>query len=541
MSVKSDTLKALVPYIIMLFAYAVLHTIITKIAYEGFPTFFDQLHRFVLQQFDADWSVLQEVPYHSPVMLVGALSHPIYVLGFVVLCVPLFFFYRRNGWTTINHHRYLRIFIMVVALVLVWDLTTYQLNYYVNEAHYFDRLLLLAFFVLLWWHPAFIAPFLFMAYLLWSQFAYPLPFGVTTVDKSLLFDLLVLFYVFVVVRIIFNIKTMHLVALLVCLVASNYFIPGVGKLLVSPHGYEWVFAQELETMVVNAQLKGWLLSWDQSTIDGLVQLVRQWRVPMLVGLMLVELGSVFIFYRRRVALYLLLGYVLLHVGIYTLSGIFFWKWMAVDLLLLWLIYKLPTALISELFSKRQWLISLCIILFSWLYFHPHRLSWFGTRMQYIMEYTVEGESGQWYTMERNNMAPFDMLFQTEKLHFLFDAPLLKISGLAYTFNYQLVQELEQIDATQALAYEKKVGVNRAIPEKEAAFVQFLQTYFQHRNQQMEGTVLNKMAPPRHFNNSAKSPYFRQEQVKTFKITLKKIYTENGNVEVLDALTWQTPL
>ena len=59
---------------------------------------------------------------------------------------------------------------------------------------------------------------------------------------------------------------------------------------------------------------------------------------------------------------LLLGLIGLHLGILVVSGIFFWKWIVVDLLLVVVLLTLPTVSLREIYNRRMFVVSLLLIL-----------------------------------------------------------------------------------------------------------------------------------------------------------------------------------
>ena len=62
----------------------------------------------------------------------------------LVLNLLLLHRYKSLKWETLEQGKLIRRFIMLVALVFAWKFNTYDFNLYYGEAHYLDRLLVIA-------------------------------------------------------------------------------------------------------------------------------------------------------------------------------------------------------------------------------------------------------------------------------------------------------------------------------------------------------------------------------------------------------------
>ena len=119
-------------------------------------------------------------------------------------------------------------------------------------------------------------------------------------------------------------------------------------------------------------------------------------MPILVGTLALQLGALFMCYRRNLTLEWLLGYELLHIGIFLMSGICFWKWILLNIGLIILMKKLDENCLRTVFSRKYFILSLIVILCSPLYFKPVWLAWFDTKFNNYYRVEVIGESGSAY-------------------------------------------------------------------------------------------------------------------------------------------------
>jgi hypothetical protein len=213
------------------------------------------------------------------------------------------------------------------------------------------------------------------------------------------------------------------------------------------------------------------------------------------------------------------------------------------MLLEWvLIYILVT-----MTEKAQWLCfspvnrvyAVVIILTSFVTFKPHVLAWYGTQVAYVMRYEVATENGNWCVWDRKKMAPYEMLFQVDRLLFLDNAPHLKISGLAYSTDYALTQQVAQVnDLSDLRRLEAEQGKNRYDPKKRNVFVRFVRNYFKHYNaREGKGFLMYNLAPPRHFNYHSSDC---EGEVKTtiakFRVRMSTVRFSEEGVKVLDEKT-----
>ena len=109
-----------------------------------------------------------------------------------------------------------------------------------------------------------------------------------------------------------------------CLIAAQYWGSGLGKLRL-----HWIGHPHLDLLVFGAYANGWLGDWPSESIVKFSQLLAPATVPMMLFTLLIEWGAILLFWRRGAAIALLLGFALFHLGVFAVSGMFFWKWIVV--------------------------------------------------------------------------------------------------------------------------------------------------------------------------------------------------------------------
>jgi hypothetical protein len=223
---------------LFLAGYALLHYLIFHGFYWGFLGSYERLS----QLFDHYLSIaipgMNHIPFHGFSLILSGLSHPISAIVFVLFLFPLIWYWKKLSWNRFGYQCYLKTIVLVAAFVLCWELVTYDYNYYLDTGFNIDRILLFLLLVGIWFHPIFASFFAVAALVYRAQFNYPID-GFVLLDKQVLFDALILFTCFLWFRIIRALPSSFYLWVLLCLMGSNYFYPLLGKLFISPHGYEW--------------------------------------------------------------------------------------------------------------------------------------------------------------------------------------------------------------------------------------------------------------------------------------------------------------
>ena len=279
----------------------------------------------------------------------------------------------------------------ILAVTLGLSFSTYSYNYFLDQPHYVDRGLLMGLSLLTAVHPFFLPLFLLQAYVVTGQFNHPLVYSWT--DKILLFQLLGLAVVFLPIKLI-NRRAGFVPYLVVALsvIATFYFVPGIGKVKLN-----WLSINHTANIVGAAHFQnGWLIV-DPSWYHWIREITTKtdWLLKSMT--LAIEVGTVFVLGRRWLAAALLAGCALLHVGIFVTSGIFFWKWIVVDLAFGFVILGLREPLTGRLFNSRQLVVGLCFIGF-YGFSSPRvvNLAWYDSNMMFRFEIAAIGGSGRSY-------------------------------------------------------------------------------------------------------------------------------------------------
>ncbi len=519
--------------ILILVLFFICRLLCASIFYEGFLHTFERFNSFLFGINKAP-AIFIHVPYFSSSVILSALTNLLFLLGLVLFCLPLYF-KRKLLSTKENYYpSAAQWLVFASAFILAWELSTYNYNYYLNQAFYFDRLFLLLLSVLLLRYPILTPVFIAFAYLYRSQFNFPVD-GFPLFDKRLLFDLLLMFTVYLYAQILIPAIKIPFLFFALCIVASNYFMSGVAKISMSPHGYEWLLYNNPGDLFLNVHLRGWLSLTPKETITGIYWFLNNNGKILQIFILLIELSGLFLFQSRKLALTFLILFCFMHLGIFIFGSMLFWKWMFVNLLLTFILFYKKGFLVNELFSRKYFMASLPIIITSFIWLRPVSIGWFDTPVNQFFTYEVEDKNGKIYELEKNEMNPYHQWFQYDRFLFLMNQKCLPVSGFGYVAQYKLALEIKNAGAEGYFKLEEKKGENSFDSLKKQNYEAFIKTYFLNRNKLLENTfILSKLSAPHHlYNSSAHLSYHNQEEVRVFRVIFNQFYSQKEKITLLN--------
>jgi hypothetical protein len=513
--------------VLVLLLFLVVHKLVFLNFYSGFTGFYDKLFLF-FEKKGASLDFLLHKPYHDWSITLSALMHPLFLLGSLLVGFFLFNQWKKLSWELFENAKWIKWFLVVVAFILTWELVTYDYNYYLDRGHYFDRFLLIALAALILRHPGFVPVFIVVALLFRSQFNYPVD-GFSLWDKRVLYDLLILFSVYMIMKLAFKKTAWKFLWLSMCVVGANYFITGVAKIGISPHGYEWLAYDQLNEMFVNAGARGWGMSLSPETFDSVAQALKTFNFPLKLIIFLLEAAGIVLLFRKRLSMILLVGWFLMHVGIFLVGGMFFWKWMVVDMVLFVLLWKMPVSVTEELFDRSKRLPAFIAIVTSFIWLSPLPIAWHNTSFTQLYSYEAVDEKGEVYLVQKNMLNPYHQWFQYDDFSFLLKEPVLPVTGFGYTRKYQLAKETR---STPYLKLVENYGVHKYDADKALAFDSFVQDYFKSRNKRLNGQAWwTILAPPHHLHNALadRNHYSGKEKIVKFRVRYYRYHHKDGNM------------
>ena len=361
---------------------------------------------------------LPEASYAGPVIAAGVLQRflvepafaPGYLLRIGVVAALMWllvarFATLRAPWSRLEQGALLRLMVVIPTLLLAWDFATYDYNLYYDRSHLVDRLALGALGGLVLWRPVFVLPFAVMAVAVIGQFNHPIG-GYSVAEPFLLVRWLLLFAAFFLAR---AAGTGHrpgdFAFLTFTLLAASYFVSGLGKIRL-----DWFTQGDVALLLPATFANGWLGFLDHGTVGALTRGLARVDWMLVAGMVVFECAAVLCLLRRGVFLFFLAAWPVFHLSVFALSGIFFWKWIVLEVAILLLLLKRPDSALFEVFSRRHFVLSIPLIVGGTIWFQPANLSWYNAAVSYVYRFEGVGESGRRYSLPPAFFAPYDYQF-----------------------------------------------------------------------------------------------------------------------------------
>lgn len=473
--------------------------------------------------------------YNNSSFIIAACKNIFLVTPVLLTAILLFVFRKQTAWNSVDSDllKPTKYFILFIVLFTTWYFALSGYNYYYDRPYYFDRIFIALMCVLLfrftWSMPIFIG-----ATMLWlSQTNYPLEAGSLT-DKKIVYEILFLFLSYLIVKIIFEIRVTALWVGIFAVIAANYFIPAVGKFQIGPTWYQWILENELWTLLQNAFSNNWLGFLSEEQRHSLLITTQKFNFTLLLYTLIVEFFFIFILFRRKLTIVLLSLIVILHIGIFVAAGVFFWKWILFDLALIVLLiyYKQP---FNSVFTKKNFITSVFIIILSPWIFQPVKLAWWDNRYSTVMKYEVTDSNNQKFILSGNQMHPYEQAFTFQRFYYLIPDSIPSIINIST--DYELFHSLRMIktkDVKDWIEKNKKTNYNE---EKVRLFDKFITTFFENYNRHAEKKdVFNtSLSAPAHiWTSKYPNNLFPDDRpVKSFKVKFYQYYQDEEKLSLMN--------
>jgi len=441
---------------------------------------------YLLNMFIARLAKLPSDSYREPVLVVelakSAASSVSWAgpVGPAVMAAALTILawrYRRQlltNWIELDVPRSIRVVVVVVAALLAWTFSTYDTNLFFGQLHLLDRVLLVILVGLIGWRPVFVAPYLVLVITLIGQLATPLT-GFSAAEPKLPIRILMVFLAFVVLRVLTRrIHVRDFTFVMLVMVASFYFVAGFGKLRLG-----WITHGQMDRLMVATYANGWLGFLEPSSVVSLARSMVPFDLVLRVLTLVAEVGALVALWRRSTLMGWLTMWAGLHVGVVLVSGIFFWKWLVLDIVLLLVLWKQRDG--QPIFTRPYFLASVGLILTSPLWLQPTDLSWFNSRITYTYRMVATVESGEEFSLSPQFFAPYDYQFTIGLLQYLSEHPLLPVAWGATDLREVADAVVDPDDPLALAGLEAELGRDFYDPDRAEVFDGFVRDFVSEVN------------------------------------------------------------
>ena len=398
------------------------------------------------------------------------------------------------GWDALDEGRSLRWLVVGLTGVAAWALSCYSRNLFLDTWNLPDRLLIVALWLAIAWRPVFVLPFALASTAMAGQFLIPLGF-ISWTEMGVVLRFPILFGAFwIVVAMTRRRESDLFVFAWVCLLAATYWTSGLGKLRVG-----WLTHPHVHLLLLGAYANGWLAGVDARVVERAARWIASLAYPLMLFTLLVECGSLVMLWRR----WSLVAFVVLaaafHLGAFAMTGIFFWKWMLVDAMLL--VYLLRGHRLARLQIFSPWLFALSVltILASPWWVPSENLTWFDTPLTYALDFEAVDANGASHLLPAGFFRPYGDAIVLGLAGAIPPHPRLT-RGMGVTMERSLADALEAARSPDSvLAIERMRGTPRVDSAASAALDNFVATYAANARCQTERdpVLLRVFGIPRH--------------------------------------------
>ncbi|MBW2391131.1 MAG: hypothetical protein JRG89_22240, partial [Deltaproteobacteria bacterium] len=310
------------------------------------------------------------------------------------------------GWNNADSIGGLRWCAFCVVVALCWSQAAYPYNYYYGQAHVLDRWLLVLLALGTLRSPLLIPLFLFEFMISRGQLRHPVN-SLAPITEELPIRLLCIIAGLALWNLVVSsqrfanwservrrenrettslrIPTHVLVYALLCLLGSYYGYAGIAKLTIGESLLDWAQSSHMENLFVGAYLNGWPLVDSQESLLSLAKVVRNLSVPIASATILLECGMILVLVHRLGTIVLVGSIFMMHLGIVAMTGIFFWQWVIVDVsLTIWLWWVRNDETIGSIYSTRNAVASIFLIVTLILAFGVNRFTWWNTKWYSVL-------------------------------------------------------------------------------------------------------------------------------------------------------------
>lgn len=377
------------------------------------------------------------------------------------------------NWSIVSKE--IKLIVMLSTIVLTWSTVFSDYNYYEDNWFFFDRILLLVMCILVYFKPSVIFLYILYFFVFIEQFDYFSFWGFSLTHTIVLIYILFLTWVYIILHKISNKKVNSNILFLMFLgmIMSWYFLAGISKL-----NYNWLNLNITYNLFAIRLDYGWLSFLNFQTIEKLGALVLKYNYQIQIITLIIELVlPLIIIINKRILIFCLISVIIFHLSVFALTGILFWQWIVIELLLIYINYRK-----SFTTSKPKYLFY-CYYLFVLLiakdYLGVIQLGWLDSTVVHKHKFILENKDGLKTNLNSTFFAPFHTSFSKDKFYFL-DSTKIVSGTFGGIYRKNLIPLNNQNNKDSIFNRINKVGNINFNNKKKQEFIKFLKTFIDNK-------------------------------------------------------------
>jgi hypothetical protein len=469
---------------------------------------------------------------------------------------------RRIGWDSIDSSGGLRWVAFSIGLTLFWSHGCYPYNLYFDQAHLFDRSMLLLLLFLGLRSPVLLLFFVVEVVISRSQLLHPIH-STTSIADELPIRILAMMAGAAVwngVHALWattrgrdrsraaaadafgaRIPTTALIYAVLCLVGAYYSFAGYAKLEIGDSIFDWIRSARLENLFIAAHLNGWHASLSGPALFRIADHIASLSIFIAAATVVVELGMLFILAHRWFTAGIVAAVVSMHLGIVVMTGIFFWKWLLVDCALaFWLWLRRGDRSLARMYSPALCVLSIVLIFALNGLFGTNKFTWWNTRWESVTEVEGVGADGSVYRIDPHDFHPYMLLDFIDP-----EGAERKTIVYGMTIDQDFAESIQSARPRQLQSFVRRArdtSLDSDRPRDERAVADFMRRTFRSRNRRIAaaeesaagGLGFLPSAPPLHMRwIEAPNLYREQSPIVEIRIRYRGRFYTGKELVVLD--------
>ena len=186
---------------------------------------------------------------------------------------------------------------------------------------------------------------------------------------------------------------------------SNYFWSGVKKLFLGENLFSWVLMNETWNLTLVADIMGQLpIAFNPDLTSTAILLAQKYVVYLNLFTIITQLAAIFAGFKVKQMIWLTLLFDISHIGIWLLSGIFFYKWIILNLAIVVALAHIR----EKIIPKEMTIIFVGMVFCAPALFFVAALGWWDTRAYNHEQFFAITNDGKEYAIPTNYWGSFSV-------------------------------------------------------------------------------------------------------------------------------------
>ncbi|MDC0438547.1 hypothetical protein OAL56_00520 [Candidatus Pelagibacter sp.] len=329
---------------------------------------------------------------------------------------------------------------------------------------------------------------------------------------------------------------------------GNYFFSGLHKLSLTTNGgnfFSWIFHNETSNLITVSTLTKQnpitsfipsilsLDSFNQPNFDKIISL-DEINLFMNISTLIVQLGCIFFVTKHILNKFLLISFDISHILIFLFSGIFFYKWIFLNIFFLIFFIKFKN---YELIIKKHLVMLIFCMLGSYKFFGTEALAWYDGHFVKRNYLSVKFNDGKTYELPKNIFLHLSITAEQGRL--IANPGDVYAGNFGSTKQYDIYKKSFKCDVPQNLKINRK---NKNLIEKKYKKLFLKHKKLLEKNNFYNKKISNTFFFPHHiWSNMSYFKYldnYSFDDIDEIKLELKYLcLTSNKNFIIIDEMSY----